>query len=79
MAHIRYFAGAAEAASTTAETVPALSLGELKAALSRRHGAEFDRVLGRCSLLVNGRHTTDGAAPLVETDTVDVLPPFAGG
>jgi molybdopterin synthase sulfur carrier subunit len=42
--------------------------------------AEFaSPVVDRCSLLVNGVATTDRALLLVDGDTLDVLPPFAGG
>ena len=79
MAAIRFFAGAAEAADTTALTVSVATVGELRDDLVARYGPEFARVLGLCSLLVNGARAADDAAPLADTDTVDVLPPFAGG
>ena len=79
MASIRFFAAAAEAAAVDAATIDAATIGALRAGLTTRYGAEFERVLGRCSLLVNGARATDDAAPLSGSDTVDVLPPFAGG
>jgi len=79
MATVRFFAGAAEAASTEGATVAAGTIGELRARLVESYGPEFARVLGLCSLLVNGSRATDDAARLAETDSVDVLPPFAGG
>ncbi|TDW30535.1 MoaD/ThiS family protein [Cryobacterium psychrophilum] len=79
MATIRFFAGAAEAADADGANVNAGTIGELRAALVQRYGPEFARVLGLCSLLVNGSRATDDAAHLAETDSVDVLPPFAGG
>lgn len=79
MATVRFFAGAAEAAATDGAALDAATVGELRAQLAERYGAEFDRVLALCSLLVNGSRATDDAAPLGPTDTVDVLPPFAGG
>jgi molybdopterin synthase sulfur carrier subunit len=79
MAEIRYFGGAAEATATDAETVTGSTLGAVKSELSRRYGSEFERVLGRCSILVNGQRATDDATPLAPTDALDVLPPFAGG
>ncbi|MEJ3404276.1 MoaD/ThiS family protein [Rathayibacter sp. YIM 133350] len=81
MARVRYFAAAAEAAATEQETVPAASVGELVATMTAAHGSEFERVLGRSSLLVNGRRTAvdAGDVPLEKDDSVDVLPPFAGG
>jgi molybdopterin synthase sulfur carrier subunit len=42
--------------------------------------AEFaSPVIDRCSLLLNGVATTDRSAMLADGDTLDVLPPFAGG
>lgn len=79
MAHIRYFAGAAEAAGTDSETRDAASIGDLITQLGAAHGAELTRVLTRCSLLVNGTRAADHAVPLTAGDQVDVLPPFAGG
>jgi len=79
VAGIRFFAAAAEAAGTESTTVDVSSVGDLRALLTERHGAEFARILSRCSLLVNGTRAADDAVPLTGTDTVDVLPPFAGG
>jgi len=79
VAGIRFFAAAAEAAGTETTTVDVASIGELRTFLSDRHGAEFAKILSRCSLLVNGTRAADDAVPLAGTDTVDVLPPFAGG
>jgi molybdopterin converting factor small subunit len=79
MATLRFFAGAAEAAQTETATLSAGTIGELRTELSERYGSEFVRVLGLCSLLVNGARATDDAAALSPTDAVDVLPPFAGG
>jgi len=79
MATIRFFAGAAEAAATDAVAIDVGSVGELRSELVQRYGAEFARVLGLCSLLVNGARATDDVVPLSATDSVDVLPPFAGG
>lgn len=79
MATIRFFAAAAEAAAIEGTAVDAATIGDLRAQLTGRYGAEFERILGRCSLLVNGTRATDDAVPLSVGDTVDVLPPFAGG
>jgi molybdopterin synthase sulfur carrier subunit len=49
------------------------------ATLPRVSGAPLDRVLARCSFLVNAQSTTDRETPLRDGDLVDVLPPFAGG
>ena len=79
MASIRFFAAAAEAAAADSARFDAATIGDLRAGLTHRYGAGFERILGRCSLLVNGTRATDDAVPLSDSDTVDVLPPFAGG
>ncbi|GED99930.1 putative molybdenum cofactor biosynthesis protein D2 (MoaD2) / thiamineS [Gordonia spumicola] len=76
---VRFFAGAAEAAGRTEQTVDGgVSVAVLKSALVDQHGAEFARVLGYCSLLVDGVLAKD-ATVASPNSTVDVLPPFAGG
>lgn len=79
MSQVRYFAAAAEAAGTQHEVIDAATVGELRARMIAAHGPDLDRVLSRCALLVDGRRVDDDAAPLADTDVVDVLPPFAGG
>lgn len=77
---VRFFAGAAEAAGHEEETIAsgsAATVGDLRALLAARD-AELARVLGLCSVLVGGTRSEDDR-PLVAGDTVDVLPPFAGG
>ena len=78
MSTVRYFAAAAEAAGREQETVEPASVGELRAALTARHGERLGRVLQRCSVLVNGLRSEDDT-PVPAGDVVDVLPPFAGG
>ncbi|NEM90768.1 MoaD/ThiS family protein [Galbitalea soli] len=46
--------------------------------LAPDRGAGAERVLARCSFLRNGI-TADRDTALVPGDTVDALPPFAGG
>lgn len=79
MTRIRYFAGAAESAGREEHSLDGpMTLGELRQRLTAEHGAAFTRVLGRCSLLVDGARLDDkGTVP--DAATVDVLPPFAGG
>ena len=78
MATIRYFAGARSAAGTATETIDVGSVKELVALLEERHGG-LARILGACSLLVDGLACHEPATELLATSTVDVLPPFAGG
>ena len=79
VAAIRFFAAVAEAAGTESTSVDVATVGELRTHLAERHGPEFSRILSRCSVLVNGTRAADDQVPLAGTDTVDVLPPFAGG
>ena len=76
---VRYFAAAAEAAGRESETFDVSTVGDLRDAVVRAHGADLERVLGRCSLLADGVRAQDDSMPLAPGVTVDVLPPFAGG
>lgn len=81
---VHYWASARSAAGTAAEQVPAGTLAELLAEISRRHSDRdrFDDVISACSILVGD--TPVGAREpatiaLHGGDTVEFLPPFAGG
>lgn len=74
---VRFFAAAQEAAGRDAMTTDATTLGELKAALLSAHPA-LHGLLPRCAVLVDGARVDDEFA-LAGTQTIDVLPPFAGG
>lgn len=84
--YIRYFAGAAEAATCNEaqyEAPAQSSLQESVTMAALNAGAEPERlrqVLDVCSFLLNG-HIADGST-ILNTDShcdIDVLPPFAGG
>ncbi|CAM3643880.1 MoaD/ThiS family protein [Occultella aeris] len=78
MTQVRYFAAAAEAAGRHGESLAAATVGELRELMVARHGETLERVLSRCSLLVDGVASPDDV--FLDDDTVvDVLPPFAGG
>ncbi|GAA2489372.1 MoaD/ThiS family protein [Streptomyces sp. NPDC059506] len=81
---IRYWAAAKAAAGLAEEPYRAATLAEALDGARRRHAGrpEFARVLERSSFLVNGDPvgTRDHATvELHDGDTVEVLPPFAGG
>lgn len=85
---IRYFAAASSATGLEEETFElpeGTTLGGLEALLAQRHptapdgGMPLERVLTRCSFLRNGVATTDRSRVLEADDSIDVLPPFAGG
>jgi sulfur-carrier protein len=78
---VRYFAAARAAVGADSETmtVPAGStVAELVKTLAAR-GGHLANVLNRCSYLRNEVAVRDETMPLSCGDTIDVLPPFAGG
>ncbi|MGV7655631.1 MoaD/ThiS family protein [Mycobacterium kansasii] len=78
---VRYFAAARAAAGIESETVtlrPGATVAELVDDLAARN-ARLATVLDRCSYLRDGIAVRDDATPLSAGDTLDVLPPFAGG
>ncbi len=78
---VRYFAAARAAADSDAEELavsPGVSVEEFVGGLARR-SPEMARVLLRCSFLCDGLAIRDRAQLLREGNTIDVLPPFAGG
>lgn len=81
---VHYWAAAKQAAGMATEEVEASTLAELLSEIDRRHGTErrFRDVIGICSILIG--ETPVGArepesVPLTAGDTVEFLPPFAGG
>jgi len=81
---IRYWAAAKAAAGTTEERYEAPTLADALADARERHAGrpDFERVLLRCSFLVDGAPVgkrDHALVRLTEGGTVEVLPPFAGG
>ena len=79
MPTVRYFAAAAEAAGTDEEQIEGTTVGEVLAAARRAHGDRLADVLELCSVLHAGRYVDEESTPVAAGDTIDVLPPFAGG
>jgi sulfur-carrier protein len=78
---VRYFAAARAAAGMEAETLdvaPGTSVKDLVERLGAR-SPKLAAVLDRCSFLCDGMAVRNRAEPLRANQTVDVLPPFAGG
>jgi len=78
---VRYFAAARAAAGVEDETIdlPAgATVADLVGGLAAR-GTGLATVLARCSYLCDGVAVRDMLIPLHSGQTVDVLPPFAGG
>lgn len=78
---VRYFAAARAAARAESETVTVANgatVAELIDSLAVRD-TRLATVLSRCSYLHDGTAVRDPAITLRAGDTIDVLPPFAGG
>jgi sulfur-carrier protein len=82
---VRYWAGARAAAGVREESVPGpLTLAQLLDEIVARHGdrPRLKDVVSVCSVLVGDRPvgTSDPATVVLRPgDTVELLPPFAGG
>jgi molybdopterin converting factor small subunit len=74
---VRYWAGARAAAGVEEEQLQASSVHEVVARLSQR-STRLAGVLALSSLLVEGQVVRTDAA-LSDGQTLEVLPPFAGG
>lgn len=77
-----FYAGAAEAAGTASAVVdqPTGTTVESFTATLAGDDPELIRILGRCSVLLDGQRISDPAgAVLRDGSSVDYLPPFAGG
>ncbi|PND55869.1 molybdopterin synthase sulfur carrier subunit [Mycobacterium sp. ENV421] len=78
---VRFFAAARAAAGTESDllSVPAgATVADVVDELACRN-AELARVLQRCSYLRDGIAVRNKATALQSGQTLDVLPPFAGG
>lgn len=78
---VRFFAAARAAAGSEERTlpiVPGATVSDLVAMLGDGNPA-LARVLQRCSYLCDGVAVRDTSTRLQAGQTVDVLPPFAGG
>ncbi len=76
---VRYFAGARAATGIASQTCDANTVNELLLQLAAEHGGALARILDVASLLVDGTIARDKTADLTDGQTVEVLPPFAGG
>jgi molybdopterin synthase sulfur carrier subunit len=78
---VRYFAAARAAAGFDDEIIgvaPGTTVGALVHSLKDRD-PEMARVLSRCSYLCDGIAVRDFGMTMSDAQTLDVLPPFAGG
>jgi sulfur-carrier protein len=84
--NVHYWASARAAAGVAADVVPvdgSVTLAELRErAVALHPGTNLAAVLGVCSVLVGEQPVSSQDAAAVEVrpgDTVEFLPPFAGG
>ncbi|MFS0897284.1 MoaD/ThiS family protein [Mycolicibacterium litorale] len=78
---VRFFAAARAAAGTETETLVVAAGTTVQALVDElaSRSAGLERVLARCSYLCDGVAVRDTGAALLNAQTLDVLPPFAGG
>ncbi|MEN4396873.1 MoaD/ThiS family protein [Mycolicibacterium senegalense] len=78
---VRYFAAAAAAAGVDTETLDLAKDSTIATLIEQLSARDSDlaRVLKRCSYLLDGVAVRDLGKPVSTSQTVDVLPPFAGG
>lgn len=81
---VRYWAAARAAAGRDTDDVPGETLAEVLDAVRSLHAdkAKFAQVVGVCSVLVGERPVGSQDPSTVRIDageTVELLPPFAGG
>lgn len=78
---VRYFGAARAAAAAESEILTVetgCSISDLAQLLSDRN-PQLANVLTRCSYLCDGIAVRDTDSPMRTGQTIDVLPPFAGG
>lgn len=89
---VRYFAAARAAVGLDEETLvvladgrtgekgnPSTTVGSVVLELVARHGSTLDRVLTRCSYLLDEAAVHGPQTSVRPGQVLDVLPPFAGG
>lgn len=75
---VNFYAAARDAFGASSIEVSPNTLNEILASLSRE-SSTLQQVLNRCSILIDGEICRDFARILTEGESVDILPPFAGG
>ncbi len=81
---VHYWAAAKNAAGIGEENVEASTLADLVEQIERRHAdrPRFSDVIDMCSVLIGETPVGDrdhSTVTLAEGDTIEFLPPFAGG
>ncbi|WKD60976.1 sulfur carrier protein ThiS [Corynebacterium ciconiae DSM 44920] len=78
---VRFFAAAADAVGCEQCTLsmPAhATVADARAALAQRYPAAAS-VLGSCAVFIDDHLEADSSRPLETVESMDLLPPFAGG
>jgi len=78
MAQVRLFASMREAAGRSHDEVPGATVGEVLDGAIARYGTDFEQLLARCRVWVNGEQVPPDS-PVTDDDEVAVLPPVSGG
>lgn len=76
---IHYWAGAKAAAGVDSEQIEASTVASALARAIGTDRGELARVIARSSLLLDGVVVHDQTTALSDGQTLEVLPPFAGG
>lgn len=79
MAQVRFFAAAADIIGVPERSCEVSSVGQLRELIQSEYGLSAAKVVSRCSVLVAGVRAENDDVVIGASDTVDVLPPFAGG
>ncbi|UFU13415.1 MoaD/ThiS family protein [Curtobacterium sp. C1] len=79
MTTLRFFAAARATVGQDETTTSAATLDDALRAVTAADAERWTALQERCSYLVDGVTTRDRSTPLAGVDTVDVMPPFAGG
>ncbi|MDS1116740.1 MoaD/ThiS family protein [Gordonia westfalica] len=77
---VNYFAAAVDAAGCSYETIAlptGATIAEVRQELIARHGEKMATILGVAAYLVDDELTRDLST--VVSESVDIMPPFAGG
>ncbi len=79
MITIQYFAGARAATGIASEQLESGPLAEVLARAIDRHGPELARIFSASTYLLDGTNIRDTSTLIADGNTLDILPPFAGG
>ena len=76
--HVNFYAAARDAFGSASTNVSPNSMDEILDSLTKEN-LKLSQVLLRCSILIDGEICRDFSKKLIGGESVDILPPFAGG